>query len=76
MLQAFWEYFGTWAGWQKTYKTPRKHRFLGILGCLEWGSDSKIWYGRNAGGSCGTFWRPARDSLKVSVQVGAKMGAG
>ena len=21
------------------------------------------------------FWRPARDSLKVSVQVGAKMGA-
>ena len=25
--------------------------------------------------TCGTFWRPARDSLKVSVQVGAKMGA-
>ena len=25
--------------------------------------------------TCGTFWRPARDSLKVSVQVGTKMCA-
>ena len=78
-LGTCWEHFGSILAHgldsRKLTKTDGKHRFSVILGCLERGSDSKIWYGRNAGGSCGTFWRPARDSLKVSVQVGAKMGA-
>ena len=80
VLGACWEHFGIILAHgldsRKPTKTFGKHKVLGNLGWLEWGSDSKIWYGRSAGGSCGTFWRPARDSLKVSVQIGAKMGAG
>ena len=77
VLGTCWEHFGTILAHgldsRKLTKTYEKHRFFRILGCLEGGGDSKIWYWRSAAGSRGTFWRPARDSLKVSVQVGAKM---
>ena len=46
-----------------------------ILGCLEGGGDAKIWSWSSPGRSWGTFWRAARDFLKVSAHVGAKMGA-
>ena len=35
MLGAFWEYFGTWAGWQKTYKNLRKTYVFWYFGVLE-----------------------------------------
>ena len=60
---------------RKLRKTMGKHDFFGILGCLEGAGDAKIWSWNGPGRSRGTFWRPARDFLKNSVQLGAKMGA-
>ena len=64
MLGAFWEYFGTWAGWQKTYKNLKKNMFFGILGCLKrWlkhffgDVGSKMAFFGHLGSTCGTYWR-------------------
>ena len=54
-------------------KTYGKHCFFSILGCLEVTRKSSL--GAFPGRSRGTFWRSARDSLKDSPQVGAKMCA-
>ena len=49
--------------------------FCGILGCLEGAGDAKSLSWNGPGRSWGTFWRPARDFLGISAQVGAKVGA-
>ena len=82
-LGRFWEHVGSifglfWhMGWiaenlQKCRKG--KHSFFRILGCLEGAVTRKSSLGAAPGRSRGTFWRPARDFLKNSAQVGAKMG--
>ena len=43
MLEAFWEYFGTWAGWQKTYKNLRKTQVFWYFGVLEEVAEALFW---------------------------------
>ena len=64
MLGAFWDYFGTWAGWQKTYKPKENICFLGIWGCLKrWlkhffgDVGSKMPFFGHLESTCGTCWR-------------------
>ena len=80
VLGACWEHFGTILAHgldsRKSTKTNGKHMFFSILGYLGGGGDSKIWSWSSPGRSWGTLWRAARDFLKNSAQVGAKMGAG
>ena len=58
-LGRFWEHVGSilgvfwYMGWTaENLQKPEENMCLGILGCLEWGRNSTIWYGRNSGGSC------------------------
>ena len=64
MLGAFWEYFGTWAGWQKTYKNLRKTLVFRYFGELEEVAEALFWrcwlqdviFG-HLESTCGTCWR-------------------
>ena len=43
MLEAFWEDFGTWAGWQKTYKNIWKTYVFWYFGVLEEVAEALFW---------------------------------
>ena len=81
-LRSFWEHVGSilglfWhMGWiAENLQKLKKTLVFSILGCLEGAATRKFILGAVPRRSRGTFWCPARDFLKKSAQVGAKMGA-